>query len=114
MDEETGSVKWTCKVIKVDSEDTQTPEKPQEQPEISEKPKAEKPEEDQPEVEQSEEQAAPEAEASDQKAEVTKESSREESALPETGEAENHALFGAAAISVLTGLGLVGYRRRED
>ncbi|WP_159427591.1 LPXTG cell wall anchor domain-containing protein [Dolosicoccus paucivorans] len=34
--------------------------------------------------------------------------------MPSTGEAENFALFGTAAVSVLAGLGLVGYRRRED
>ncbi|MGX7107691.1 LPXTG cell wall anchor domain-containing protein, partial [Hutsoniella sourekii] len=34
--------------------------------------------------------------------------------LPETGEAKDYALFSAAALSVLAGLGLVAPRRKED
>ena len=37
-----------------------------------------------------------------------------DSDLPETGEADNHLVFGAAALSVLAGLGMVAPRRKEE
>ena len=37
-----------------------------------------------------------------------------DSDLPETGEADNHLVFGAAALSILAGLGLVAPRRKEE
>ncbi|MGX7348751.1 Rib/alpha-like domain-containing protein [Dolosicoccus paucivorans] len=98
VDEETGAVQWLYKVVKVDSAEAETPQKPE----------AEKPQEEKPEADKSEE------EKSSKEVSVKKETSREESNLPSTGEAENFALFGTAAVSVLAGLGLVGYRRRED
>ena len=177
VDEETGQVTWVYQVVKVDSQDTETPDKPGVEKPETDKPGTEKPETDKPETETPEtdkpgtdkpETDKPEAEAPEidkpgtnkpeaeapetdkpgtdkpeteapetdkpeaespeldkseaGQVEADKSTAQDTQAtdsdkagvLPETGEADNAALLGTAAMSVLAGLGLVARRRKED
>ncbi|WP_244900233.1 LPXTG cell wall anchor domain-containing protein [Dolosicoccus paucivorans] len=101
----------------------EVPEKPETpEPEVPEKPETpepevpEKPETPEPEVpETPEEPNEPEQPStpSDGGSQGT-ESGDKSSVLPETGEMDNHTLFSTGILSVLTGLGLLGYRRKRE
>lgn len=107
VDEETGAATWVYKVVKVDSETPETPQKPDtDKPGEGEKPEEEKPEEEKPEDVQ------PEAEKPAEEDPAADEDSEKAAVLPETGEADNLGLLSVSAVSVLTGIGLVA-RRRE-
>ncbi|SDI96655.1 LPXTG cell wall anchor domain-containing protein, partial [Dolosicoccus paucivorans] len=89
-------------------------EKPQE-PETPQKPDTDKPVEgEKPEAEKPVEGEKPEAEKPAEEYSAADADSDKAAVLPETGEADNLGLLSAAAVSVLTGLGLVARRREED
>ncbi|MBS4461058.1 LPXTG cell wall anchor domain-containing protein [Aerococcaceae bacterium zg-B36] len=72
----------------------------------AEAPKAEAPKAEAPKAE------APKAEAP--KAEAPKAEAPKAESLPETGEKDAYLIFGAAALSILAGVGLVSTRRQEN